>query len=263
MLIVQHHYPALAKAERKIARFIMNNPGEASNLSSQELADITQTSEATVFRFCKSIGYTYSQLKSELRLLPANAQLFMPHEKQVDSVPALFEQTWRILAQTLVTIDSEVVQQTVSAMRSAQRIDVCGMGSVSGKIAELAAFKLNVVGKTSLSWVDNRIYGLLCLQPSDNNVVVGVSHSGENVDVARTLTKLGEAGATTVAITNYPLSPVAKSAHLALITGMAERQIDQLRFTPRLASLALIEYISEQLAEEVNPSRNIHRINKR
>lgn len=248
LLIVRHHYPGLAGAERKIAQFIMDNPNAVSTMSSQELAEVTETSEATVFRFCKSIGYTFSQLKYELRHLPLNAGLYLPRLQSPGSIAALFEEAVLVMAQMLVTIDNDRLQQAIGAIRDAQRIDVCGMGSVSGLIAELTAFKLNTVDKISLSWVDQRIHGLLLHKPGEKDVVLGISHSGNNLDVARTLAELGNAGATTIAITNYPLSPVAEAAHIPLVTGMAEQDEPHiLGFIPRLAPLALIEFISEQM----------------
>jgi DNA-binding MurR/RpiR family transcriptional regulator len=53
------------------------------------------------------------------------------------------------------------------------------------------------------------------------DVAVGISHSGETVEVLEPLRRAGRQGALTVAITNYPRSPLARAAELVLLTAAA------------------------------------------
>jgi DNA-binding MurR/RpiR family transcriptional regulator len=47
---------------------------------------------------------------------------------------------------------------------------------------------------------------------------VGLSHSGETLEVLEPLRRARSQGARTVAITNYPRSPIARTADIVLIT---------------------------------------------
>ena len=50
------------------------------------------------------------------------------------------------------------------------------------------------------------------------DVAIGISHSGETLEVLEPMTRSGRQGATTVAITNYPRSPLAQAADIVLVT---------------------------------------------
>lgn len=59
--------PFLNDAERSIADFILTETETAANLTVAELAERTDTSEATVFRFCRAVGYSgFSVVRDEL-----------------------------------------------------------------------------------------------------------------------------------------------------------------------------------------------------
>src|SRR5262249_58181588 len=61
--------PSLRESERKIADYILARPEEIIYLSVTELADRTDTSEATVIRFAQRLGYSgYAALKIPLTM---------------------------------------------------------------------------------------------------------------------------------------------------------------------------------------------------
>src|SRR3954453_3586129 len=61
--------PSLRESERKIADYILARPNELIYLSVTELADRTDTSEATVIRFAQRLGYAgYAALKIALTI---------------------------------------------------------------------------------------------------------------------------------------------------------------------------------------------------
>ena len=47
----------MSTTEKRIADFIIENHADMGDLTSQQLAEVTGTSAATVVRFCRSIGY--------------------------------------------------------------------------------------------------------------------------------------------------------------------------------------------------------------
>ncbi|WP_445147823.1 SIS domain-containing protein [Baekduia sp. Peel2402] len=83
-------------------------------------------------------------------------------------------------------------------------------------------------------------YGVPAARPGE--VAIGISQSGETPDVVAWLTRAGEAGATTVAITNGEGSALAQVADHVLYVGVgAERSIAATKtYTGTLAVLALL-----------------------
>ena len=60
-------YDQLFDAEKKIAKFILNNPKKVVDMTVSELAEISDVSIASVSRFCRKVGLKgFAQLKISL-----------------------------------------------------------------------------------------------------------------------------------------------------------------------------------------------------
>lgn len=65
--IIKENYNNIFSAERKVANFVLKNPGDAVNCNVSELAKNSGVSDATVIRMCRHIGYNgYYQFRIAL-----------------------------------------------------------------------------------------------------------------------------------------------------------------------------------------------------
>ena len=63
-LRIKSMYPGMGNAERKVADWILKNPGGVVDMSIVELAAETRASEATIARFSRRLGDGgYSEIK--------------------------------------------------------------------------------------------------------------------------------------------------------------------------------------------------------
>ena len=61
---IRQFYDEMSKAEKRVADFMMEHPEETLDLSIAELAKKSETSDATVIRMCRHIGYSgFAQMK--------------------------------------------------------------------------------------------------------------------------------------------------------------------------------------------------------
>lgn len=68
LLKIQVLYNDMGKSEKKIADYILSDPGALLPLSITDLADRSQSSEATIVRFAKRLGLSgYQELKTRSR----------------------------------------------------------------------------------------------------------------------------------------------------------------------------------------------------
>jgi len=81
------------------------------------------------------------------------------------------------------------------------------------------------------------------LTPED--VGIGISHTGVQRHVATSLALANSVGATTVAITSYPGTPVARAADLVLHTASLAAAITYDSPSVRSAQLAVVDMIYE------------------
>ena len=64
---VESIFSELTQSEKKIAQMVLETPEEVIQMTANELAKASQTSPASVIRFCRSIGISgFTELKLKL-----------------------------------------------------------------------------------------------------------------------------------------------------------------------------------------------------
>lgn len=77
------------------------------------------------------------------------------------------------------------------------------------------------------------------LRPGD--VAVGISHTGATIDTLDVLSEARSHGATTVALTNFPRSPITELADHVLTTAARETTFRSGAMSSRIAQLTLVD----------------------
>jgi DNA-binding MurR/RpiR family transcriptional regulator len=97
------------------------------------------------------------------------------------------------------------------------RVDIYG-ASGSALIGAEMQFCLHRIGIATWAWADihNGLASSALLTPGD--VALGISHSGQTRETIEMLTEAGDHGATTIALTSFPRSPLAEVADIVLLT---------------------------------------------
>lgn len=242
--------PGLARAEQRVAKVVLDNPSTVARRSITEVADAAGTSETTVTRFCKAIGVGgYPELRIALAADTARTEMradrdlggeISPDDPLATVVGKVTFADARAVEETAEQVDVEVLQRVVDAIASAGRVDVYGVGASAFVAADLQQ-KLHRIGRVSFAWNDTHIMltsaAVLC--PGD--VAVGISHTGATIDTVEALRTAREHGATTVALTNYPTSPVTDVADLVLTTAARETTFRSGAMASRIAQLTVID----------------------
>ena len=83
----------------------------------------------------------------------------------------------------------------------------------------------------------------------DGDVAIGLSHSGHTRDVVEPLAKARQSGAATVAITNFPRSPLAAAADHSLITAASETTFRAGGLSGRQAQLFVVDLLYVGVAQ--------------
>jgi DNA-binding MurR/RpiR family transcriptional regulator len=259
-LIVQINglLPALSPAEQRVARIVLADPADAARRTITDLAAAAQTSEASVVRFCRSIGLTgYPQLRIRLaeeaarRVEPVDARVaggaIHPGADLSQIIATVAFNDARAVEETAQQLDPVVCEQIVHAMLKAARIEVFGAGA-SGFVAADFQAKLHRLGRVAYYWPD--VHGALASAAMLNagDVAFGISHTGTTWDTIEMLTRARQAGATTVALTNFPRSTISEAADLVVTTAARETTYRSGALASRLAQLTVLDCIFVALA---------------
>jgi DNA-binding MurR/RpiR family transcriptional regulator len=243
--------PSLSPAEQRVARLVMSDPAQAARRTITDLAGAAETSEATVIRFCRSVGMEgYPQLRIRLaaeaarRVDPPDVRVIggdiPPGADMAQIIATIAFNDARAVEETAERLDPAVCERVVDAIVSAGRVDIFGAGA-SGFVAADLQQKLHRVGGVAYHWPDPHAALASAALLRRGDVAIGISHTGTTSDVVDVLDVAARAGATTVALTNFPRSPVAAAADLVLTTAARETTYRSGAMASRLAQLTVVD----------------------
>jgi DNA-binding MurR/RpiR family transcriptional regulator len=241
-----------------------------------------------VTRFCRAIGLdSYQHLLIELAQERGRGEAsdwgsaeiiseISPDDSLEKVVQIVGSADLRAIQQTVDRIDLDALERAAQALAKARRIDVYGVGG-SGAVAQETETRLFRIGCAVRGWteVHGAATSAALLTPAD--VAIGISHSGATRETLEPFEMARERGATTVAITTDPRSPLARAADIRLISATSETsfrtgsiggrhsvlmivdclyvRVAQLSYQRASASLALTDHITPQHAVKSRRAR--------
>lgn len=250
---IQTHLDDLRNSEKKVALVVLGSPDKVIYQSISELAENAGTSEPTVLRFCRALGFRgYHDLKIQL------AQDLVPEVKNIhedvvagDDASALIRKVLNAnviaINTTLDILDPEMVGRAIRALARAKRIDFFGLGG-SGAVAMDAHHKFFRLG-ISCGWQsDSHMQAMSAALMTPKNVVVAISHSGSSKDIVEALQIAKANGAATIAIVSHRKSPVASLVDVPLCVHAKETGFKPEPMSSRIAHLCVIDVLAVGVA---------------
>ena len=255
---VRAKLPTLPPAERRVAELVLADPAGVSTWTISELARRAQTSETTVSRFCRALDFAgYPQLR--LTLATEAGRLGVapvrdiggdigPGDDLADVVAKIAYADARAVEDTAAQLDIPTLQNVVEALVAARRVDIYGVGASAFVAADFQQ-KLHRIGRTAFAWSDphSALTSAAVMRPDD--VALGISHTGTTEDTVSALIEAGHRGATTVALTNFPGSPIARVADHVLTTAVRETTFRSGAMASRLAQLTVVDCMFVGIAQ--------------
>ncbi len=209
---------------RRVADAILADPREASGLPIQELARRAGTSEASVTRLAQRVG---RRGFPELRIALASESAALGPSRVVGDVALddpladvrakMLADLQRSLADTSSSLDDDTIDAVARAVVAARRVVVVGIAA-SGIVADDLAQKLERLGIAAVAVTEYHRAMTTSVGVTTSDVVLGISHSGETIDVIEPLAAAARSGATTVAITSGARSTLAGTCDHVLRT---------------------------------------------
>ncbi|MEU7178327.1 MurR/RpiR family transcriptional regulator [Streptomyces celluloflavus] len=252
--------PSLGAQQQRVARALLADPVACSRMSVSDLADHAHTSDTTVVRTARLLGYAgYRELRRalvELAAVITNTQAVptvgaVALNDPLDRVVAkLAAEERQILADTASQLDIDALDAAVTAISRARRIDVYGIGS-SGSVADDLAAKLMRIGRVAHAHSDAHRAMTSAVHLGEEDVAIGISHSGTTLDVVDPLRTAADNGATTVTLTSRPRSPAAHYADVVLATAAAAQGSDlrSVSMSSRTSQLLVVDCLVTGVAQ--------------
>ncbi len=219
----------LFDAERRISDFVLAHSEEAVTLTLSALARESGTSEATVSRFCKRIGFD-SYRKFQLSLARDISERSAPGLTNNEvSLNDVRESLNNILAvkiseatNTIAGLKDEEVASVVDILRRARLVEVAATGNTI-PVAMDAAFKFNQLGIRAVTSEIFEKSAAFTLTLSREDALLLISNSGRSQHLQTLARTARELGVPTILITGREQSPLSEYADHTLLTVNRER----------------------------------------
>lgn len=263
ILNIQVLYNEMGKAEKKVADWILNHPNELLPLSIVELAEKSESSEATIVRFSKRLGFSgYQELKISLAQ-ETKTNIVNVHMTKEDTAFEIYgkvcDDIYYSLECTKKVLNSEMLQKTAETIMSANRIIVMGLGN-SASVAMDMSHKLLRIGYSAYAYTDNHMQVIAASHLKEGDIAIGISHSGSSKDIIEAMQMAKDNGAVTICITNKGKSTIQKYSDYVLYTDSEETKYNILALTSRIAQLSIVDalyyYIVYQQSDKTVESIN-------
>jgi DNA-binding MurR/RpiR family transcriptional regulator len=226
---VRARLPEFTGALARVAEQVLADPAGAARATIVELAERSGTSPATVTRFCRALGFEgYSELRlgiaGETGAAARTAGWSVDIGREIQPTDPLDRVLGQIMAadtrsmhDTASLLDLTEVERAAEAITRASRVDIYG-ASGSALVGEEMQFSLHRIGVPAWAWTDlhNGLASAALLRAGD--VALGISHSGQTRETIEMIAEAGSHGASTVALTSFPRSPLAELADITLLT---------------------------------------------
>jgi DNA-binding MurR/RpiR family transcriptional regulator len=268
--IINKRYSSLRKSEKRVAQFVQEHTEDIVTLTLQGIAASCLTSDATVLRFCRSLGFLgFSDFKTALVIdLLHQGRKPGGHIKKNSSVEtkkeAFLIAFQSQLETTLRNCNYNDIQRIAASAVKAKKIFLVGLGGSAG-IAQILCDAFGSLGIFSTCINDPSIIRNLTPTLCKNDLFFGISHSGETEEVVKSAAIAQEKGAVTVGLTNFSPSPLADVSRYKLITsipqglaGVPNNFMGGYSGQARMAQLAVLEIMLYELSERLTQKRSQH-----
>lgn len=252
--LIRSKYSSFTAAEKKAADFVMKNRDRVISMSVAEFSEAANMAKSAVIRFCKSSGFDgFSDFKISLAMeLSKNKKLnYTPYIYPDDTASDIFDKVFsanvKTLHDTAENIDREIIEKVINVLFNAKSIYIYGVGT-SRAMAEDFQYRLMQLGKNAFCYSDVVSMKISALNITEDDVAIGISHSGRTVPTVEALSAAKDKGALTICLTSNHQSPITKQSALPIEVYTDEVEYPIEAISARIAHLSVIDAITTALS---------------
>ncbi|MCI7096840.1 MAG: MurR/RpiR family transcriptional regulator [Clostridiales bacterium] len=259
--ILQSRAPTFSKGQRLIARYITESYDKAAFMTANRLGRTVGVSESTVVRFAVDLGFDgYPSMQKALQEMVRNRLTSVQRIEVAndrlgghDVVSMVIQSDMEKLRQTEEKLSREAFHAAVQAILGAKRVYIVGARStamLAGFLGYYLNYMLNNVHVVTASGTGEMFERIVGIRPED--VLIAFSFPRYSASTAKAADYCRSTGATVIAITDNPDSPLAQCAdHLICAKSDMVSLVDSL-VAPLSVVNALIVDIASRREKELH-----------
>jgi DNA-binding MurR/RpiR family transcriptional regulator len=244
---IRSRLPELSPVEARVAQAILEQGDRLLYLSASEVSALAGAALSTVVRTCQTLGFKgFQDLKLSLARegRPVTSEEIQGDVHPGDSPAAVLAKV-RDGAREAVDlgiahVDPGAFAAAVSAVSRARRVLCLGVGT-SAPLAQDAAYRLLWVGIHADAPADAHVQHVRATVLGPEDLALVVSHTGSTRETVAAARAASSAGATVVAVSSFPRSPLAEVADITLVAATRETSYRVEALASRIAHLVVLD----------------------
>ncbi len=261
---IRGFYTSLSSSEKKVANFVLQRYRETIRMTLADVAQECGVSDATVLRFCRSIGYKrWLEFKIDLtQTLPNLPEQILDEVEEGDSAGQIARKVFHCSIQaindTLAVLDESSYEKAIELINASERILIVGVGT-SGPMANEMYNRFLRLGLNCHVQTDSYLQVMETALLSAQDLVIVISQTGDSEDPLRTTALAKLNGSSIIAITGNTASRLTDYADVVLLSVSHETRAETI--ASRVAQYAIIHALYVGLAmQDVSSTVNKERL---
>jgi len=240
----------LSKKLRIVADYILENAHDVQFQTITELARNTQTSEATVVRLCRDVGYKgYSDFRMALAIDLSQNSNRNNTVVEGDICDVSAQGAVASLQDTAKLIDRKSLERICKLVHEAKFISCVGVGA-SSIVGRYLAFRLLRIGKKVIMYEDTHLAAMNAVRCSEGDLWFSISSSGSTKEVIHAASEAYKRKVPVVALTNISHSPLSSISSEMLVAARPEGPLTGGAFASKVGALLLVDVLVNTLLDK-------------
>ena len=250
--LLQQHQNDLTKSGHMVADYLVQHAAEAQYLSISSLARECKVAEATVFRFCRALGFEgYHEMRIALAQANATGALVNQRAPEPDADTATLCEHAGALFMTAINgtqnaLSPEAVDKAVALLHSARQVFCLGQGGSMLVANDICARFAGITNKFRTAG-DSHMQAIAASHLTARDVVLYFSYSGSTEELLKNLKIIRDRRAVAILVTRFPKSPGAAYADVVLQCGSLEGPLQGGSVAARVAQLYLMDVLFHEV----------------
>ena len=246
---IRSRAPNMTRALERVANHVLEDPPAVLYKSITELAEDSQSSEASVMRFCRELGFAgFQNFKLALAQELATQQPPNASSGQGDTVLDLIETARTALNETERLLDRRTIEAVADELLKAAHIEIFGVAA-SAITAQYLEYKLARLGLHSHIARDAHLATMTAATSGPADVYFLVSNSGSTIDTVKIAERAHARGAKVVGITSRVKSPLAAVCDYLLLASWPETPLTGGAYPSKISELLIVDAIASYITK--------------
>jgi DNA-binding MurR/RpiR family transcriptional regulator len=249
-LQIKLKYNTFSEAQKKLADFVTSNPNFVLNQSISEVAEACNVGEATISRFCRTLGYKgYHDFKlSIVKYLPKDEPSeilgdVITHRDSISSMArVILSKEIEALNETCSLIKDDDIKKAVDLLTSANRILFFGAGASLAIALDGCNKFMRITPNVSIN-IESHMQYVAASLLSERDVAVIISYSGSTKEIVEVAKTAKNRDAKIICITRYLKSPLTHYSDISLLCSTSERIVHGYSLSMELAQIFIMNVL--------------------